>query len=324
LTAAQLAEIQGAGDITVTPVYVDKEEEADFRHIFRGLPTNDAEYLFEEAAQTDLAVLLDGAVVAAGQRFTLQGISDVTYRVTASEGSLPTGYEAEAILRGIMTTPGLSHYLANAVFTTRVTEGDGVNLYIVVAEYAPEALPAQIEEPEEPEVATLTHGNIEELAVGLSGDDLFRVEGQGRNPFANIAGGNVPLGGLGAQGVWSFLSLILGAAGAAIAVVYAIGAVMKRRRGKQYEELGIYDSDALVMAQRRGNLLRALTILFGAITLLSWLILDDFSLGMVWINSHTILVGLFFLVTVVFCGSANARMSGANRYDIDEPESIMP
>jgi hypothetical protein len=324
LTPAQLAEIQAAGEVSVSPVYLDKEEERDIWHLFTGLETNDVEELRDMAAKTPVSVLLAGTAVE-GQTFAIHGISDVSYTVTQWEDAaqrLPLYYSADCVLRGILTTPVLGYYLANATFSTSVTDS-AINQYIVVAEYAAPALPPledeviveeeEIEAPVEPEAAFPT--------VGLSDEDVARIAGQGSNPFANIADGLTPLGGLGAEGVWSFLSLILSVAAVVIAIALAIGAAVRRSRLKNYENLGIYDNGELALAKKRGNLLRALTIIIGFLTALTWLILDDFSVGMVWVNNHTLIVGILFLVTVVLCGFTNARNARADRYAAEEIDS---
>jgi hypothetical protein len=322
VTPAQLAAIQGAGDVTFSPVYIDQEEEIDIPYTFRDLETNDVEFLLEEAQAAGVAGLIAGTV-AEGKVFNVLALSDVSFTVLASTDGLPTQYQASCYLRGVVVTPVLGYYLASANFSTNEVE-DETNQYVVVAEYAPEALPLIVEEeiveeeeviaePDEPEAPLPT--------TGLSDDDVALIDGQGNNPLANIANGLTPLGGLSVEGVWSFLSLIFSVIGVVIAVFYAIGFAIRRGRVKQYESIGVYDNEALAMIQKRGNLLRILTILFGALTLVTWLILDDFTVGMVWVNANTIIVAVFFVVTVILCGATNARKAKADRYATDEADT---
>jgi hypothetical protein len=320
VTADQLAQIQGAGDVSFSPVYVNKEEAADVPHTFSDLENNDVDELLAIAQATDVNLLLSGTL-SEGRSFKVLELSDISYTVTQEEDGLPDEYQAECILRGVMITQVVGYYLANANFTTSVQEGDGINQYIVVAEYAPEALPPEelvveeevIEEPAEPEAELPT--------IGLSDADVALIAGQGNTPFDNVAKRLVPIGGFDVKGVWSFLSLLMSAIGIIIAIALALGALARHRRMKSYENLGVYDSEALALAKKRGNLLRVLTILFGLLTLLSFLILDDFYVGMVWINANTIIVGIFFIVTVVLLGCTTARHAKADRYAADELDS---
>jgi hypothetical protein len=321
VTPAQLAEIQGAGDVTFSPVYLDEEEEIDIPYTFRNLETNDVEFLLEEAQAAGVAGLIAGTV-AEGKVFNVLALSDVSFEVLASTDGLPTRYQAACYLRGIVLTPVLGYYLASANFTTSAVESE-TNQYVVVSEYAPEALPPLVEEdideeevlpePPEPEAALPT--------TGLSDADVALIDSQGNNPLANIANGLTPLGGLSVEGVWSFLSLIFSVVGVVVAVFYAVGFAIRRGRVKNYENLGVYDSEALALIQKRGNLLRILTILFGILTLVTWLILDDFTVGMVWVNANTIIVAVFFVVTVILCGVTNARKAKADRYATEESDT---
>jgi hypothetical protein len=320
LTPEQMAEIQGTGDIAFTPVYLDKKEEAD-RYLELEVPTNDVEELPAPAVVNANEF---ANTFSDGSSFSASAIAGVEFEeLPLDEFKIPSGFKANILYRGILTTPVLGYYLASANFTTSEVE-DETNQYIIVAEYAPEALPPIVEEEEE---AVEEEEAIEEPAepeaalptVGLSDDDVALIDGQGDNPFANIANGQTPLGGFSVEGVWSFLSLILSAVAVVIAIFFVIGFAMKRSRVKQYENIGVYDSEALALAKKRGNLLRLLTVLFGVLTLVTWLILDDFTVGMVWINANTIIVGVFFIVTVVLCGATNARKAKADRYATEEP-----
>jgi hypothetical protein len=328
LTPAQLAEVQAAGEVSVTPVYLDREAEADVPHTFTGLETNDVEDLLAVARAMGIAGLLNGTAYEGG-RFNVLELSDVSYTPTGWEDAahkLPNEYTAECILRGVVITEELGYYLASATFTTHEA-ADEINQYIVVAEYAPEAQPPLVEEEEEEApgeedpMEVVLMPEIVLPATGLSDADAARVDSQGNNPLANIANGLTPLGGLSVAGVWSFLSLILSVLGVVIAIFYVVGFAIRRGRVKNYENLGVYDGEALVLIQKRGNLLRILTILFGALTLVTWLILDDFTVGMVWVNANTIVVAAFFIVTAILCGVTNARKAKADRYATEEADT---
>jgi preprotein translocase subunit SecG len=44
---------------------------------------------------------------------------------------------------------------------------------------------------------------------------------------------------------------------------------------------------------------------------------------MVWVNSNTIIVAAFFVVTVILCGVTNARKAKADRYATEEAEVVI-
>ena len=79
------------------------------------------------------------------------------------------------------------------------------------------------------------------------------------------------------------------------------------REAHALETMGVYNEDWLKVMKKRGLILRVLTIIIGAITLVTWLFLDDFSLGMVWINGYTLTIGILFAVTLAFCVLTNVR-----------------
>ncbi|GHU61760.1 hypothetical protein AGMMS49983_02040 [Clostridia bacterium] len=330
LTPAQLAEIQGAGDIAFTPVYIDREEAIDlYPYMIENLPTNDVEDLLDVAQARGIAGALIIGQTSSVNHVEVNELADISFTPTHWEDAeklLPDRYQAECRLIGINVIQELGYYLASASFSASEAEGE-TNQYVIVAEYAPEAPPPEaeeeggvivdegevIDEPEEPEAALPT--------VGLSDSDVALVAGQGSNPFANVVDGLVPFGGFHVSGVWSFLSLLLSVAAAIIAIALGLGALARRSRVKNYENMGVYDNEALALAKKRGNLLRALTAILGVITLLTWLLLDDFSVGMVWVNNHTLIVGVLFLITVVLCGITGARTAKSNRYATEEPDT---
>ncbi|MDR0854263.1 MAG: InlB B-repeat-containing protein [Clostridiales Family XIII bacterium] len=131
--------------------------------------------------------------------------------------------------------------------------------------------------------------------AGFSPVDQQRLEAQTGNILSDLANGNVPLGGFGAKGAWSLLSGIMSIVAVVISIILVIGAFTKRRRGDEADEIA-YRYEESEKRRRQGKLLKVLTCLAGVFTLIVWIILDDFSQPMVWINKWTLFVGIVFIV----------------------------
>jgi hypothetical protein len=144
---------------------------------------------------------------------------------------------------------------------------------------------------------------------------------QTSNPFIALINGNVPLGSLTQSGAWSLLSLILSLIGVVSALVLIIGGLIGRRRRDEHdidndeydvfcdEQDAVYDEhevdydkqdeqEAQQSAHKRTRIFRVLAIIAGVLTLVIWLLLDDLSQPMAWINSNTVFVALMFIVFV--------------------------
>jgi uncharacterized repeat protein (TIGR02543 family) len=131
--------------------------------------------------------------------------------------------------------------------------------------------------------------------AGFSPADQQRLEAQTGNILSDLANGNVPLGGFGAKGAWSLLSGIMSIVAIIISIVLVIGAFAKRRRGDEADEIA-YRYEESEKRRRQGKLLKVLTCLVGVATLIVWIVLDDFSQPMVWVNKWTLFVGIAFIV----------------------------
>ena len=304
LTPAQIAQAEALG-ITLTPVKVDFEREVDKVDVVI-MNTNDV----DDIPKTK-AFLVTSVKDPSGYEMKDLEYTGVTFERMEYEGDalpnglkLPAKYEATVIYRGAESYNDVGYYYADAVFETYEVDGD-VPMYVIIADYQSDMIAPTIVEEEE-----ILPPIDEEEAEEVSTEDeelVAMVENQTGNPFVDIANGNVPLGNTNTTGVWSLLSFILSVAGIAIALIFTLGAVMRGRQVSALEQMGASSEEWLSLMKRRGIILRVLTIVVGVITLVTWLMLDDFTLGMVWINNHTITVGIMFAVTVALCILTNIR-----------------
>ena len=198
----------------------------------------------------------------------------VTFDIAGMNDGLPTGFIATVVYRGIETYKEVGYFIASSTFTTNTEEG--ADLYVIVATYETDEMPP----PVVSNVGTTVIGGgtqtgvdgltaIEEQQVALQAGEL--------NPLANIINGNVPLGNLAVKGVWSFFSLCFSIAGVVLAAWFVIGLIAKRK--KEEKDL-------------RELILRFMVIGFGLLTMFTWLLWDNFSYGMVWVNQYTLLIGI--------------------------------
>jgi hypothetical protein len=132
------------------------------------------------------------------------------------------------------------------------------------------------------------------LAGGFSERDLARLAAQTGNIFKDLLNGNVPLGGLFARGVWSLLSLIFAVLALAVAAFSVLSYLMGRRPGDRAREG--YARERRPQAWAFNGIL----VLLGLLTLVLWLIFDDTSQPMVWIDDRTAVVAIPFIAQTVF------------------------
>jgi uncharacterized repeat protein (TIGR02543 family) len=156
------------------------------------------------------------------------------------------------------------------------------------------------------------------IEKGFSRADADKIEAQTGNPLTDLLGGNVPLGNIGAMAVWSLLSLIMSAIAVAIAILLAIGAMLRRREEEEDERLGDCNSEEEEKDRKRQGLLKILACACGALTLIVWLILDDLTLPMAWINKWTIVVGVVFAMHLALF--ILYKVNSGNRRDENEDE----
>jgi hypothetical protein len=109
------------------------------------------------------------------------------------------------------------------------------------------------------------------------------------------------------QGGRSLLSIAFSVAGAVISAVFLIGVYARGRKVAGLKEQGAYDREQLFRMKYAGIVPRIISIAMGVVTLLFWLYLDRLSIGAVWVNSHTLTIGILFASAAVFCAIALMR-----------------
>ncbi|GHU62028.1 hypothetical protein AGMMS49983_02780 [Clostridia bacterium] len=171
----------------------------------------------------------------------------------------------------------------------------------------PEPPVVPIEEPAEPEAAftPADGGSVTEN----------QLDAQTGNIFRDLANGNVPRGDFYGDNAWSLLSLILSLIAVITAVLLTIAAATQRRRNGEIES---YNGEEEEKRRRRGRMIRVLAIVAGVLTLIVWLILDDLTLPMVWVNKWTILVAIVFIVHLLLTVIYKVRKGQEKGYEEDE------
>ena len=312
LTQEQIDEA-GLQNITLTPVSVVMERKVDVEVVFKNMPTNDVDdipstYPCKVTSGTDPSGFETRTLERAGVTFDIAGYE------TGPSGSPtpPAGYNATVVYRGVETYSEIGYYEANAVFRTTEDEGD-TKYYVIVADYETEAFDPPVDEfivePAVPEVSG---------PVVIVDEDEPRL---GQN-ILDVISGNVPFGSLDFVGAWSLISAILSFAGILIAAGYAIGTFIRRRYVSALAKMNVYDEKWFAMVKQRGLILRILTVVLGIITLISWLFLDDFSKGFVWINSNTPVILILFAITIVLCIFTNIRERKIYLVETEESDTV--
>ncbi|GHU62139.1 hypothetical protein AGMMS49983_03050 [Clostridia bacterium] len=133
-------------------------------------------------------------------------------------------------------------------------------------------------------------------------NDQARLDAQTGNIFSDLANGNVPLGSFFGSGAWSLLSLILSLIAVIVALLLLVRAAAKRRERRDEDVAQYEDEETKEKEERRRytTALRITTIIIGFLVMIVWLILDNLSLPMVWINKWTLFVAVVFLVHIIF------------------------
>ena len=317
LTAAQLAEAEDelglTATITAKPVPMMLQIEMDQEVPLPGRDTNDVSdlptgaqffdpdsvraYIFEYSLVSGLTAeneISDVILPAPPLTDELRGrtitknpeITGVEFVALKADDGYPLGYDATVVYRGFV------QFNVTGFTEVEITYASGeyseVDVYIVTAEYESDALPPPIE------VVSIGDGGVP-LGGGLTQAEQALVNAQSGNLLQDIADGYVPLGNAGVTGTWSLLSMILAIAAVAIAAIYLIGMFARRKREEVIKEYG-EDSERLKVIEKRAVLLRTLTIIVGAMTIVMWLYTDDLSLGVTWIN-------MFTQIAAVLCGA---------------------
>jgi len=301
ISEQQKRDIKGLGDLNLIEKYILMEEEVDVIDV-TDRPTNDIDEIETQKVFTVLDATENDPDNTTEKLLKMTGVtfSDLQY----DQYGRPSGYKATAVYRGMQTIRIFAYYMAEATFTT-YEEEEGTSMYVVVADYVTDEMPPPIDE-EEPEVIAPVE-EPEGPGSGLIPIDEELVALQSGNPIADIFNGLVPLGGINISGFWSVFSMLFSFGAVGMAVVFAIGAAYRKRRADALMKLGVHDPEKISLIRWRGIILRFLTIVLGAITFLTWFLLDNFNSGMVWANQNTPLVGALLGITVLLCVLTNIR-----------------
>jgi len=303
MSPEQKAAIEGLGEIEFEEVDVAVEREVDVE--FKGvMNTNDVDDIDKQKSFTVTSAFTPGKTET--KKLDLVGVT--FSEPTCDSLGLPTGYEYTAVYRGVETYETLGYYLANMTY---ISEEDGeIDVFVIVAEYQTDEMPPPIE---------IADGTTPLAAggTGLTPAEESLLGQQTGNPLADIANGLVPLGGPGVTNAWSFASMLLSIAGAVMAIVFIMG-FLSRRKG-----LGAHENHIAIgytEAENRGKRLKVLriaTIVVGVATPVSWIMLENFSVGMVWINAFTPIIAIMFGLAIVMCAITNTWSKKALSEDGD-------
>jgi len=201
----------------------------------------------------------------------------------------------------------------------------------VEEELTPPSNTDEVEETPEPQAAGNTTDTETEI---ISEPDTplaayqEQFDNQTGNPLVDIARNNVPLGTITYSGAWSLLSMLLSVVACILLGIAVISMLMRNHYRQSVEEIADYEEEYVETDRHRRNLflLTTLVVLFGALTLFTWILFDDRSQPIVWINQTTVVVAIFFAICCVFFGIRQATQNKANIeeewYEDAAPEAV--
>ncbi|MDR0853563.1 MAG: InlB B-repeat-containing protein [Clostridiales Family XIII bacterium] len=152
----------------------------------------------------------------------------------------------------------------------------------------------------DPSVPNAPH-HIYPKEQGARGGSGRAIEAQLANGdlLHHVASGLIPFGGFSVTNAWSLLSLIMSLIAIVISLILIIWRLVRRRaEDDEMEDYEGYDPEEDEMEKRNAFIARLLTIIFGILTPIVFLILDDMRLPMVWINKWTPYVGIVFIIHI--------------------------
>jgi amino acid transporter len=133
---------------------------------------------------------------------------------------------------------------------------------------------------------------------------------------SEIPGGDTPAVGFDGKAAWSLLSLRMSIFAVLIALTLILARIVRRRdleeEGEEVEE------DSEEKKRRNAFVTRTLTVIFGVLTPIVFLILDDMRLPMTWINRWTLYVGFTFLVHIVLLIVYKFRNKKGDSYESEQ------
>jgi hypothetical protein len=303
LSVDDIAQAAALG-IVLTPVDVVTEREVDKVEVIT-IDNNDV-----DALPLEKAFAVTSATDPSGYANVVLQRAAVSYTVVAEDDGLPELYEATVTYRGIETYMSLGYYTATATFES-VEPLDDIEVFVITAIYEPINQPAPPAEPTPvqptPE-APVPQGEF-------SAADQALIDGQSGNPLVDILSGNTPLGGPGIHGAWSFLSLLL----SAIAVISTIVLLLTSLFGRNKTEQDYLDDDEELPAKRFLPL-KIIAVAAGVLTPVTWLLFDQLSGPMVWVNAWTaFVIAIFAAHIIVLTLYVVLRRKVTDSSDFDQP-----
>jgi hypothetical protein len=287
LSEEELAAVADIPGLVLTPALVEVEREVDKTEVFSDLPTND---LDQDGIPEYLEFDVSSALAENGTAKVSLKRAGVSFKVTEELAGLPEKYEATVVYRGTESYLETGYYSADMTYETSVIEG-GTPQYVIIATYQPADAKATRDdtgteidpglEPESPDSE-------------FSENELMKFSEQTGNPVLDILNGNVPLGSFFAKGAWSLLSVIFSLIAVILSVFIIVGLITKRRALNTVEA---FEKD-LSRRKKLVSASRIIVILLGIAAPIVCVVLDDFSLPMVWINQWTAIVGAIFLAQI--------------------------
>jgi hypothetical protein len=142
-------------------------------------------------------------------------------------------------------------------------------------------------EPTAPGV-TLPPAALEEFAP----EALAQLAAQTNNPFVDIMEGNVPLGGITITSCWSLASAFM-----AILAIFStfVITILSRAKRQRYSE----SDEEFTKRKRKGLVVFVIAVALGVLALGAWLLLDDLTLPMAWVNRFTPFVACLLVCHII-------------------------
>jgi uncharacterized repeat protein (TIGR02543 family) len=284
----------------------------------RGLAVTDSVDYTAQWALNTYSIYYHGNGHTSGSEPSVTTLSHgATYTVSAAGSLARSGYSfegwapsASAAAAVAAYNPGAANTLTSEVHLYAVWKEDKAPVTPVVTPVTP------VEPGDDDDITSAPAPENSDLAAeGFNQQDIDRIESQSGNPFSDLIGGKVPLGNGKTAAVWSLLSMLLSIIAVVITVLLAVGTLLRRKEGRDNEALGMYRSEE--RARTRGNLLKIPACAAGVLTLIIWLILDDLSLPLAWVNKWTGIIVVIFIIHLVLL-AAYKLLAGRRPEDEDD------
>jgi uncharacterized repeat protein (TIGR02543 family) len=258
--------------------------------VWRPGPTYTVSYA--AGAQNVSGLPADAAGLAAGAAYTVPASSPVRTGYSFAGWSSSTGATLQ---------PGAGFTMPEADVVLTATWAAATAATSTATEAGAAAGPAT--GPAPPRFDTSQVKGLDAAGIGL-------LDAQTGAVLADIAAGNVPLGGLAASGVRSLTSLALGLLAALVALALLIGRLTQRRRGS------VRPQGARALA---ADILCAAALALGVATAIAFVLTDDASQAAVWVNSATpVVVALFAAQLAALAAYQVAYHTGKGARLLDE------